>query len=79
MAALLQAGFNPGDEATTVGQLTDQEEGSPQDVLNAVRDSYPEHTGLGTHHRPTGRWLAALDGPVALVVSECGCHPAAPV
>ena len=47
LAALIDAGFDPKDEATTLGQLSDQQGNSPQDVLDAIRDRFPDTRGWG--------------------------------
>jgi hypothetical protein len=47
LAALIDAGFDPKDETTTLGQLSDQQSTSPQDVLDAIHDRFPDTRGWG--------------------------------
>lgn len=45
--ALVDAGYRPESTETTLGQLGDQSGDSPQDVIHAIRDRFPDTRGWG--------------------------------
>jgi len=56
LAAVIDAGYDPHDDETTLGHLSESRNQTPQDVLDAIRQRFPDTRGWGRLTGGRGGW-----------------------